>query len=183
MRVTKRNHRGPKRLDGVFCENEASEWIHISESDPSWCNVRYNCLTGLDEQFCPWFASTSIRIPINTTLVMFLLGFLLFLVFTLGQSKQVQKSDQSEQEVSEVMDAVDFLIDSIQNLTSSASSPALPDSRNRKEAFDVIHKTPGGMRLLLGSAFNFIIEPTNRHNVAEFIQKEEEKVHLGRKQT
>ena len=182
MRVTRKNHRGPKRLDGVFCENEESEWIHIGESDPSWCNVRYNCLTGLDEQFCPWFVSTSIRIPINTTLVMFLLGFLLFLVFTLGQSKQVQKSDQSEQEVSEVMDAVDFLIDSIQNLTSSASSPALPDSRNRKEAFDVIHKTPGGMRLLLGSAFNFIIEPTNRHNIAEFIQKEEEKVHLGRKQ-
>ena len=182
MRITQRNQKGPERLYGVLCENEAGEWIHIGESDPSWCNVRYDCLTGLDEQFCPWFQSTSIEIPIYSTLIMFLLGVVLFLIFTFGQSKQVENSDPSEAEVNEVMDQVDFLITSITDPSTSKSNFALPDSKKREQAFDVVHKTPGGMRLLLGSAFNFVIDPTDRHNIAEFIQREEEKIHPGGKQ-
>ena len=37
------------------------------------------------------------------------------------------------------------------------------------------------MRLLIGSAFNFVIDPTELHMIAEFIQKEEAKIHTNNK--
>ena len=72
--ITERNQRGRRKRDGVVCEDEDGGWIQIGESDPDWCNGRFDCLSGLDAQFCPWFVSTSIRIPIYSTIVMFGFG-------------------------------------------------------------------------------------------------------------
>ena len=167
-RITERNQRGSQIRDGVVCEDDDGQWIRIGENDPTWCNGRYDCPSGLEEQFCPWFVSTSVWTPIYSTIVMFALGVLLFFVFTVGNVIEVQNKGTSEPRNDEVMGAVDSLIQSISNQN---------DLEERKEHFDLIHNTPGGIRLLIGSAFNFIIDPKELHLIAEFIQKEEEKIH------
>ena len=164
-KITDENQKGPVKRDGVVCEKKEGMWTFIGTADPRWCNGRWDCFSGLDEQFCPWFSSTSIRVPIYCTLVMMALGILLYFVHMLATSETEDPPD--ERSMTEVMSAVDSLVG------GSMSNGVI----NAEETYSLIHGTPGGVRMLIGSAFTFLINPQERHQIAKLIKQEEEKIH------
>ena len=69
----------------------------------------------------------------------------------------------------------------LENITDKVIEDSINDIPPNEEAFEEIHRSPGGMALLIGASFTFPLELAAQHRLATFIRSQEQRIHGKRR--
>ena len=97
----------------------------------------------------------------------------------MGRPKQGNRKGLSQG----LINAVDLVVEEANRMSNETDG--LPEPEKMAEmklrvpgnTYGQIHKTPGGLRLLVGVGFTFLAHPVARHLLAKYIVEEEKKIH------
>ena len=154
----------------VYCVGMKMALVRLERGGSMFCNRDPDCWNKHDESDCPWYVHVGFELPIVITLVMVLLGIVVHMAkeYLLGlRFDTIEAEKDTRTRLEKVTDKV--IKDSINGTTPN------------EQAFEEIHRSPGGMALLIGAAFTLPLEPAVRHQLASFIRNQEQRLHGRRK--
>ena len=165
--------------EGLLCKGADDQRLFISKSgeDPFLCDGRHHCKSGEDERSCSFIVDMSMEEPILTTLGAVLGGILLFFVFRKCLDNDNDSDSFSYDHSNQDLNDVDQII----KLASSPVRTALVTGTDLVAGTEMTSKfqnvrDSGRLPLLIGSAFTFPTDPTERHHMAKIIFGEEKKI-------